>query len=103
MKILIPHLGYTVYIKDKKLAKGLVKNYLVKMEACRETINNNSSIIWIKLPIKPIDVPTLAHEVIHVLQHIAKEKDIDFIKEEEHFAYLMHFILNTTLGYEYYI
>jgi hypothetical protein len=100
-KIHIPHLSYTLYICDKKNAKGYAKEYLKKMHACREIIDHKSSKIWIKIPIKPLEFPTLAHEVVHVLQHIAKEKDMVFEKEEEHFAYLMHYILNEVLGYEF--
>lgn len=102
-KIYIPHLFYTVYICDKSKATGRVKKYLKdeNMNACREISGSHASRIWIKMPIKPVEVPTLAHEIVHVLQHIAKERDIDFKDEEEHFAYLMQYILNEALNYEF--
>jgi hypothetical protein len=103
MKILIPHLFYTIEVKDKKLAKGKVKRYLEEGDfyACYEAINKNNSKIWIKLPVKPTEVPTLVHEIIHCLQHLSRERDIDFKSEEEHFAYLTQYILNQILGYEF--
>lgn len=101
MKIYIPHIHYFVFIKDVKKSKGEIKEFLKNNVACREIVDNNSSIIWIKFPIKN-NVGSLAHEIIHVLQHISFVRGIDFIKEEEHFAYLMQFILNKATGYEFY-
>lgn len=96
MKIYIPHLGYTVEIKKFK-DDPRVPNAM----AWSETLGPDKSAIYIHQPIKRVDTPLLAHELIHVLQWIAVARGIDFTQEQEHFAYLMQWVMNEVLGYEY--
>ena len=99
--IKIPHLEYTVYLKDVKQAKGQIAESLKLLQAGTTHESTKSSTIWIKLPITFMESPTLGHEIIHVLQNICRERNIDFILEEEHVAYLFHYIMNECLGYKY--
>lgn len=43
----------------------------------------------------------LAHEIMHVLRHICDDYQMNFIKESEHMAYLMQYLLGTAFGYEW--
>lgn len=95
----IKQLGYKIYTKDISKSKVHVPNR--KLVMYFSPIDYNSSEIWIPKKITKFDIPTLAHEVVHILQHISKVRGIDFINEEEHFGYLMQFILNEILDYEY--
>lgn len=101
MKIYIPHIHYTLKVKDVSKAKSYVKELLKTKVACFHKEDNFNGCIYIKLPIKNFEVPLLAHEVIHCLQHICETRNIDFVDEKEHMAYLMSWILNEILGYRY--
>lgn len=101
MKIYLPHINYTLHVKDISKGKGEVKEYLKTKVACHIKINECMSEIYVKLPIKQKDVTTLCHELIHVLQNISHTFDINFSNEEEHFAYMFQYMLNKILGYEY--
>lgn len=101
--IFIPHLSYTIEVRDKAKATGAARKYGEYMELFHEKVSSRLSIIHLhEKHLRPVNFPLLAHEVVHVLQHIAQIYDIDFKTEEEHFAYLMQFILNQILGYEAY-
>ena len=101
IKIKIPHLKYTVFILDKSKAVGITKEYLKTRNACAVRVNNTTATVFIKMPVKQLQFPLLVHELVHVLQYIARDRDMDFIQEQEHFAYIMHYILNQVLGYEF--
>lgn len=59
------------------------------------------STIYMDTPIKRVDIPSLAHEVTHVLQYICESRGIEFEKEQEHMAYIMGYIMSKILGTEY--
>ena len=100
MKIKIPHIHYEVEVLDIKKSKGIAKDMLAdKFVAVTEYLNHKS-IIYINLPIKTKDIPTLCHELVHVLQNICRDKRITFINEEEHTAYIFQFLLDTIMGYD---
>lgn len=99
--ILIPHLHYKVHLKDSRKAKGEVKDFLKTYIACAQELNRHESIIWTQMPVKEHDIPTIAHELIHVLQNICKWHHIDFIEEKEHCAYLFNFMFNEMIGYTF--
>jgi len=94
--ILIPHLHYKVFIKKPTKEKPF-ENAV----AWVESNGFYSCTLYINQPIKQKDIPTLAHELVHVLQFIALERNIDFKLEHEHFGYLMNYMMNIILGYEY--
>ena len=92
-KIKIQHLGYTVVVKQKDNSQ--------KLEAWVIKDNPYQCTLYIKQPIKKHEIPTLAHELVHVLQYIAEARHIDMMQEMEHMGYLMSFLMNEILGYEY--
>lgn len=96
-KIIIPHLGYTVNVKlptkNKPLANAI---------AWVEYETNNECSLYIKQPIKAYQIPTLAHELIHVLQYVSEARHLHFGLEKEHFGYLMQWLMNEVLGYSYF-
>ena len=97
MKISLDHLFYTIEVSfnsaDFLNERGI--------ECATEYVRNGYIKLHFRSKPKNIDFPSVAHEVIHSLQWIAKDRGIDFIKEEEHFAYLMQYILNRILNLEY--
>lgn len=96
MKIEIPHLGYTILVKDVSKGKQDWKAWVHRD-------NNNQCTVFLDLKNlkKPVYFPTIAHEITHVLQFIALARDIDFMTEQEHFGYMTNYILNKILGYSY--
>ena len=72
-----------------------------EMECASEYIENGHIKLHLRSKPQKQHFPSVAHEVIHCLQWIAKDRNIDFIKEEEHFAYMMQFMLNRIFEYEY--
>ena len=90
--IKIPHLAYTLKIKQP------IKGYV----AAARRVSMTEGWIHIVTPIKPVQYPVLAHEIVHILRYIAIDYKMDFANEEEHFAYLMQYIMNKILGYEMY-
>lgn len=97
-KILIPHIFYEVELKDLSKAPQEIKdhNYFACVQKKRF-----KSIIWCTLPINEKNIPTLAHEIVHVLQNICFDYSIDFVTEQEHTAYMYQFIFNSLIGYKY--
>jgi hypothetical protein len=100
MKITIPHLKYSVEIKDIK--KG-DKTYTDKLNvrAYAERDDSNKTTIYIKLPIKRDELSTLCHELIHAMQNMCQDRNIRFENEEEHIGYIFQYLINEILGYEY--
>lgn len=86
MKIELPHLGYTVLIKPRKYHKKSPE----WMVACTERTDEHTSTIFMDPPYEPGD---LAHEITHVLQYLCGDRGIDFVREEEHMAYIMHYLM----------
>lgn len=100
MKIYIPHIHYELEVLDIKKAKGITEEMLNSGCYGATEYLDHKSIIYIKLPLKPIDIPTVCHELVHVLQNICRDKRITFINEEEHMAYIMQYLLAEIMGYE---
>ena len=97
VEISLDHLFYRIEVsfnsKDFLNERGI--------ECATEYIENGHIKLHFRSKPKYIDFPSVAHEVVHCLQWIAKDRNIEFIKEEEHFAYLMQYILNRILNLEY--
>lgn len=93
--IKIPHLGYTIKVRD--IRKNPKKNFVMYVEK----LNSNTCQMNLKRKIADTDFPTLAHETLHVLQYIADARNIDLTYEQENVGYLMQYILNQLLGFSY--
>lgn len=94
MKVYIPHLNYTVHKKTFKTAPPelpFAKAYVRK-------VDKNTCFIYVS---EKIDPPTLAHELIHVLQFIYEARSIDFIQEQESTGYLFGWLMGKMMGYSY--
>ncbi len=93
MKIYLPHLDYTILTKSFKRHTGVpnARAYARRIDA---------STVHLFLPKK--NMPgDLAHEVVHVLQYICNDRDMDFVQEQEHMGYLMHYILGRLMCHEW--
>ena len=99
--ITLNHIGYTVLLKNINKAPKELLDQIVGCVSCVEEIDKHSSAIWINLPIRKIDIPVLGHEIVHVLQNIAMQKNIDFKTETEHFGYMYQYIMASFLDMEY--
>jgi len=83
MKILIPHLNYTVTVKKpRKDMDSFAEVQPDGFDGCT---------LYIKRPVK--DKALLAHELTHVLQFLCEERDIEMHKELEHMGYLMEWLM----------
>lgn len=71
------------------------------MRAATERDSRDSATIYIPLPVSRNDMPTLVHEIIHVLQYICESRHVDFIQEQEHMAYIANHIFNQATGFHY--
>jgi len=100
-RILINHLYYCIDIFDVKDCPKEHKEKLHNMKACALAYDDNNGQIYIKYPIQKNTYSTIAHEITHILQEIARVRNIDFTSETEHFGYMMQYIFNEILGYEY--
>lgn len=93
MKIYLPHINYTVHTR--------VFKYHARVPNARAYVkrtDKNSCIIY--LP-KRTSSSDLAHELIHVLQYICTDRDMDFVQEQEHMGYIMHYLMGRIRGYEW--
>lgn len=95
-KIYISHLHYKIEVNFN--SKTYLKN--IGREACAIHTPNKIQLLLKNKP-KLKDFPTVAHEVMHVIQFISKDRGIDMTNEVEHCGYLMQFILNEILEYKY--
>lgn len=100
-RVNLPHIGYTVIFQDLKYLRGVP----VKGGAYTVTTDSHTSYVFIqdieKSVKQPFIFPTIAHEIVHVLQNICEARIIEFTSDKEHMAYIAHYLLNTLLGYEY--
>lgn len=94
MKIPIPHLGYTVIHKPFTSAPKSIPN------ARAYVVHNNSNSCTIYSD-KKATAPDLAHELVHVLQFICLDRNIDFRIEQEHMAYIMGYVMGKITGHSY--
>jgi hypothetical protein len=95
-KIVINHLGYIIYVKDVNLGqhKDRFEMWTQKLDGC-------SCELYTYRKIALRDTPTIAHEVMHVLQYIAEDRGIDMSEERENMAYLMQYIMSQIMGMKY--
>lgn len=94
MKVYLPHINYTVHILKFKGTKELPK----ALAYTKKGADGRSCAIY--FPKKPAP-GTVAHEVVHVLRYICEAREMSFLLEEEHMAYIAQLLTNTALGYIY--
>ena len=91
--ILIPHLNYMVYVRplvpDPKEPET---------EAYVDLESRHHCVMYLKRKCLP---PTVAHEITHVLQHLCETRSMRFTEESEHMGYLMQYLMQQILGYEF--
>jgi hypothetical protein len=90
MKIQIPHLAYTITLKDA------YHKSMGNMPSCQK-VDNGNCIIWMPKKIRK-EVTTVAHEVVHAVQFICNSRDIDMVQEQEHIAYMVQYIMAKILN-----
>ncbi len=93
-KIYLPHINYTIELKEAKNPPEEVpnaKNWVT-------SYGQKGCAMYIDKKPNPAD---LAHEVTHVLQFICLNRNIDFKLEQEHMGYLMQYIMGEILGYKW--
>ena len=90
-EIYLPHINYTVRVRQFKKAPQQLPN----ARAYVESLDDHSCTLYIENKPHPCD---LAHEVVHVLQFIALSRNMDFKLEQEHFGYMMQYIMGQVLG-----
>ena len=95
MKIYLPHIKYTVHVRRFTKPHPELPN----SHAYTTRVNQHSCAVYIKKGAKP---PIIAHELVHVLRFICQDRDMSFINEEEHMAYIMQLLMGRILGFEYY-
>lgn len=93
--IYIPHIHYTVRVKNFKPHPNIDN-----AQAYVEHDDKNTCTLYMNLKRKPTP-GDLAHELIHVLQFICLDRNINFTLEQEHIGYLMGYLMAQILGYHY--
>ena len=97
-EIKIPHLGYRVIVKvDVKEFSGMQESSFM---FCENTDKNTATIFLRDKP-RHDKFSTVAHEAMHALQFLCRNRNISMERELEHMGYLMQYILNEIYGYEY--
>ena len=96
-KVCIPHLCINVYFKDLSELQGIEK----KGSGYTCLFGENSICVFIeniKTSVKkPECFPTIAHEVMHVIQILCEKFSMRVENEQEHTAYLTHYLLHEIL------
>jgi hypothetical protein len=91
--ISLPHIGYTVRVRPPKLhPDGTMP------PAWTEEASANHCVVYLPANADPCMV---SHELVHVLQHICHVRDMAFLTESEHTAYLMQYLMGEILGYRW--
>ena len=93
--IYIPHLNYRVRVRQLKPHPDLPH-----AQAWVSADDRNNCTLYLDLKHKLI-AGDVAHELIHVLQAICLNRNMDFRIETEHMAYLMHWLMGEVMGYEW--
>lgn len=93
----IPHLRFKVYFLDMSKLKGVE----IKGSGYTCVFEENSACIFIediKKSVKSLErIPTIAHEILHVIQILCEKYQMKIENEQEHTAYLMHYLLTEVM------
>jgi len=97
LTIYLDHLFYKIEVdfnsKDFLNQRGI--------ECATEDVENGYIKLHFRSKPKDINFSSVAHEVLHCIQFIAKHRGIDITEEKEHCAYMMQYILNRILKLDY--
>jgi len=96
----VPHLAYQIKYGINTTDPYWMEDRHVKMFA--ENTNRHTASIFFKKQPKMENVFIVAHEVMHCLQYMCRNRNIDMARESEHMAYLMQYILGHIMGYRKY-
>jgi hypothetical protein len=97
MKIYIPHIHYRI---DVSFDSAKYLNEMGMEAACAYLKNGHVKLHFRGKP-SMRNAPTVAHEVMHAMQFISKDRGIDMTQELEHFGYMTNFVMNKIFGLEY--
>jgi len=87
----IPHLNYTVRVRPYRKAPVGFEG----AQAFTQRTSQWSSTIHLKRNASPA---IIAHEIVHVLQNLCRDRHMEFTIESEHMAYLMQYLMMTIDG-----
>jgi hypothetical protein len=90
----LPHIAYTVFVRRFKRAPRRLPSALAYVEYRDE----NSCALYLPDGSTAGDI---AHEIVHVLQKICLARNMTFTLEQEHMAYLMHYMMGRITGHSY--
>ena len=90
----LTHLAYKVFVRRFRRSPAETPNALAYVEY----IDDNSCALYLPEKSMPGDI---AHELVHVLQKICLARNMQFTLEQEHMAYLMHYMMGRITGYRY--
>lgn len=92
--IYLPHLNYTIKVRPMKSPPEEMPTALAYVK----TEDNNTCTMYLG---EKSTTGDLLHEIIHVLQKICLARNIDFGLEQEHTAYIGHYLAGEILGYKW--
>lgn len=92
--VYLPHINYTVRFRPFKKPPPSIAN----AHAWIRRDNNCGCTIYLPKNETP---GGLAHELIHALCYICRDRCMDFDQEFEHMAYLMQYLMGKALRYEW--
>ena len=94
--IYLAHLNYTVRLRQSGQPPEEVKHAISWVIS--EDKNTCTLYTDLKTRIHPGD---LSHELIHVLQFICLDRNINFTLEQEHMGYLMQYLFGQIMGHKW--
>ena len=103
-KVELPHVRFTVYFMDLSNLMGVPQlgaGYTCVLEDTFQKDGRTNVCIFlqdIEENVKNIEfIPYIAHEIMHALQILCKNLSMRIEEEQEHTAYLMHYLLEQAL------
>ena len=96
-EIYLPHIHYTVHIRQFVKTPPELNHALAYVQSN----DKDSCTIYMDLKSKPTP-GGLSHELVHVLQFICLNRNIEFTAELEHCGYIMNYLMNRIMDFEYY-
>lgn len=104
-KVEVPHIRFTVYFMDLSKLKGvpnLGAGYTCVFEDTFTEDGKTKVCIFlqdIEENVKRIEfTPYIAHEIMHALQILCSNTSMKIEEEQEHTAYLMHYLLEQVIS-----
>lgn len=89
--ISIPHLTYRVILRD-----AIHPSWKDEHPSCERT-GKGECVLWIPAKFRKM-ATVMAHECLHAVQFMAEDRSFDMMREQEHAAYLLHYIMAEAMG-----